>query len=158
MVLLWAVVAALVLLVVGIFASLMIMGRITLFPAPQESVTPMPEETGIVDTSYSVMILNATPEDGLDEQMRDDLVNAGFAADLVFAVDGSSDDFPETTVYYVEDADEQAAIGLAGLIGGAAVEQSDAYAGMNDTGQKQLAVAIGLDRTAAGSAEQTPEE
>ena len=153
MVLLWSVVAALVLLVVGIFVALVVMGRIALFPTAQETVAPAPEETGIVDTSYSVMILNATPDDGLDDQMRDELINAGYNAELVFAVDGASDDFEDTTVYYVEDADADAAAGLADLIGGAIVEQSDYYAAMNDTGQAQLTIVIGLDRTGEAPAE-----
>ncbi len=153
MVLLWAVVAALVLLVVGIFVALVVMGRIVLFPTPEASVAPVPEDTGIVDTSYSVMILNATPDDGLDDQMREELITAGYNADLVFAVDGASDDFADTTVYYVDEADADAATGLAGLIGGAVVEQSDYYAAMNDTGQAQLTVVIGLDRTGEAPAE-----
>jgi len=158
MVLLWAVVAALVLLVVGIFGSLVVMGRISLFPETVETVAPVPEETGIVDTSYSVMILNATPADGLDDQMRDELVNAGWAADVVFAVDGASDDFAETTVFYVDEADEQAAIGLANLIGGAVVQQDDFYADLNETEQAQLTVVIGLDRTTAAPDEEAPAE
>lgn len=159
MVLLWAVVAALVLLVVGIFGSLVVMGRISLFPESVETIAPAPEETGIVDTSYSVMILNATPDDALDDQMRDQLVNAGWAAGVVFAVDGASDDFPETTVYYVNEEDEQAAIGLANLIGGAAVQQDDFYAALNETDQAQLTVVIGLDRaTAAPDGEDAPAE
>lgn len=157
MVLLWAVVAALVLVVVGIFATLTAMGRISLFPAAGDSASPAPEETGVVDTAYSVMILNASPDDGLDDQMRDDLINAGWAADIVFAVDGSSQDFAETTVYYIDDADELAAIGLANLIGGAVVEQSDFYADLNDTDQSQLTVVIGVDRTTtAPETEETP--
>ncbi|MFB7252038.1 LytR C-terminal domain-containing protein [Microbacterium sp. NPDC056234] len=153
MLLLWSVVAALVLLVVGIFVSLVVMGRIALFPSDQESVAPAPEETGIVDTSYSVMILNATPDDGLDDQMRDELITAGYNPELVFATDSDADDFADTTVYYVDDADADAALGLAGLIGGALVEQSNAYASMNTTAQAQLTIVIGLDRTAEAPAE-----
>lgn len=153
MILLWSVVAALVLLVVGIFISLVVMGRIALVPETQESIAPIPQETAVLDTSYSVLILNATPDDGLDDQMRDDLINAGFNADLVLATDGNADDFPETTVYYIDAADEQPALALADLIGGATVEQSDYYAAMNDTGQAQLTVVIGLDRVAETPAE-----
>ena len=153
MVLLWSVVAALVLLVVGIFISLVVMGRIALVPETQETVAPTPHETAVLDTSYSVLILNATPDDGLDDQMRDELINAGFTADLVLATDGNADDFPETTIYYIDAADEEAALALADLIGGAAVEQSDYYAAMNDTGQAQLTVVIGLDRVEEAPAE-----
>lgn len=155
MVLLWSAVAVLVLLVVGIFGTLVVMERITLFPGAEESATPLPEETGTLDTTYSVMILNATPDTGIDDELRATLVDAGWNADIVFAVDGSTDDFPETTVYYVDAADEQAALGLASFIGGALVEQSDVYASLNTTDTSQLTVVMGLDRTDAGA---TPAE
>lgn len=146
-VLLWSFVAALVLIVAGIFGSLVVMGRITLFPEATPSAVPSPVETGIVDTTVSVMILNATPEEGLDAQMRDVLINNGWAAEKVLASDSSSQDFSTTTVYYVDDSDELAAIGLARLIGGAEVQKSDVYAGLNTTGGKQVTVVIGLDRS-----------
>ncbi|WP_045255854.1 LytR C-terminal domain-containing protein [Microbacterium hydrocarbonoxydans] len=155
-VLLWSFVAALVLIIGGIFGSLVVMGRISLFPEAVPSSTPTPVETGVVDTTYSVTILNATPDEGLDTQMRDTLLNGGWAADTVFASDSTSKDFSTTTVYYVDAADELAAIGLANLIGGAEVEQSDFYADMNNTDGKQLVMVIGLDRSS--SAPSTPED
>ncbi|MGW8484545.1 LytR C-terminal domain-containing protein [Microbacterium sp. NPDC055903] len=159
MVLLWAVVAALVLLVAGIFGTLVVMGRISLFPETQQTATPAPEETGVVDMTYSVMILNATPDDGIDDDLRQTLIDEGWDGSIVFAVDGSTDDFPETTVYYVDAADEQAALGLADLIGGALVEQSDVYAGQNTTDVAQLTVVLGVDRTTpAPDAQESSEE
>lgn len=149
-VLLWSFVAALVLIIGGIFTSLVVMGRIPLFPDAGSAATPAPEETGVVDTSYSVMILNATPEEGLDAQLRDTVLNAGWSADAVFASPSESTDFETTTVFYVEDADEEAALGLANLIGGAAVQQSDFYLAETQEGQKQLTVVIGLDRSSSG--------
>ncbi len=153
-VLLWSFVAALVLIIGGIFGSLVVMGRISLFPEAVPTSSPAPAETGVVDVTYSVMILNASPDEGLDEQMRDVLINNGWAADVVFASDSASQDFSTTTVYYVAEEDELAAIGLANLIGGAEVEQSDFYSDLNDTGAKQLTVVIGLDR--ATTAPETP--
>ncbi|MFS0854644.1 LytR C-terminal domain-containing protein [Microbacterium sp. 179-I 3D4 NHS] len=152
-VLLWSFVAALVLIIVGIFGSLVVMGRISLFPEAVPTATPTPVETGVVDTTYSVMILNATAEEGLDTQLRDDLINAGWPAETVYSTDSASQDFQTTTVYYIADEDELAAIGLANLIGGANVSQSEFYAGLNETDQKQLTVVIGQDRTAAGPQE-----
>lgn len=146
-VLLWSFVAALVLIIAGIFGSLVVMGRISLFPETAPSSVPTPEETGVVDTTISVMILNATPEEGLDTQMRDLLINSGWLADSVYASDSASVDFETTTVYYVAEEDELAAIGLARVIGGAEVQQSDFYAALNDTGAKQITVVIGLDRS-----------
>jgi len=159
LVLLWSFVAALVLIVAGIFVALLMMGRITLFPAPEETVAPAPEKTGVVDTSYSVLILNATPEDGLDVQLRDSLINAQWPAESITYGPAGQQDFPETTVYYVSEADELAAIGLADLIGGAHVEQNDFYADPNDPEQRQLVIVVGLDRSSAQpEPEATPEE
>lgn len=155
-VLLWSFVAALVLIIGGIFGSLVVMGRITLFPEAVPTATPTPEETGVIDTTYSVMILNATPDEGLDAQVRDQLINSGWPAETVYASDSASQDFATTTVYYIADEDELAAIGLAGVIGGADVQQSDFYAELNETDQKQLTVVIGLDRSTTAPA--TPEE
>lgn len=153
-VLLWSFVAALVLIIAGIFGSLVVMGRINLFPEALPTATPTPVETGVVDTTFEVTILNATPDEGLDAQMKDTLLNAGFTT--VYASDSGSQDFTTTTVYYVDDADRLAAVGLADVIGGAAVEQSDFYAGLNDGDAKQLTIVIGLDRSA--SAPETPAE
>lgn len=155
-VLLWSFVAALVLIIGGIFGSLVVMGRIDLFPEAVPTSTPTPAETGVVDVAYSVMILNASPDDGLDDQMRELLITNGWSADIVFATDSASQDFATTTVYYVADGDELAAIGLANLIGGAAVEQSDFYADLNDMGGSQLTVVIGVDRSSAAPATPAP--
>jgi len=158
-VLLWSFVAALVLIVVGIFVALLMMGRITLFPAAEPTVAPTPEQTGVVDTSYSVLVLNATPESGLDAQVRETLINEQWPDDMISYGPAGSQDFADTTVYYVSEADELAAIGLADLIGGAQVEQSDFYANPNDPEQKQLVVVIGLDRSSIEpEPEQTPAE
>lgn len=147
LVLLWSFVSALVLIVLGIFVALLMMGRITLFPTPEATIEPAPEVTGVVDTTYSVLILNATPEEGLDAQMRETLINAQWPNDLISYGSASQQDFAETTVYYDAPEAELAAIGLADLIGGAHVEQSDVYADASDPEQKQLVIVIGLDRS-----------
>lgn len=158
-VLLWSFVAALVLIVVGIFAALVLMGRINLFPAAEPTVAPTPEVTGVVDPTYSVLVLNATPEEGLDVQLRETIINNGWAADLVSYGAAGSQDFADTTVYYVSEADELAAIGLADVIGGAEVVQDDFYADPNTPDQKQLVVVIGLDRsTVTPDPAETPAE
>ena len=158
-VLLWSFVAALVLIVAGIFVALVMMGRISLFPAAEESIAPVPEETGIVDTSYSVLILNATPEEGLDAQIRESLINAQWPDELISSGDAGTQDFAETTVYYVSDDEREVALGLADLIGGAEVDQSDSYADPNNPEQKQLVVVVGLDRSSTQpESTQTPAE
>ncbi|MGM7679576.1 LytR C-terminal domain-containing protein [Microbacterium sp. A94] len=158
-VLLWSLVAALVIIVVGIFVALVMMGRIALFPDADTPGPSAPEVQGVVDTTYSVIVLNATSEEGLDVQLRDTLLNAGWTADGVTTGLAESPEFADTTIYYASTADELAAIGLADLIGGAQVEQSDFYADPNDPEQKQLVVVIGLDRTAAApESAETPAE
>ena len=147
-VLLWAVLATIVLIAVGIFGTLIASGRITLVPEPVPVVTPEETVAPVVDFSYSVVILNATPEDGLATQMKDVVVAAGWPIDNVLASEAGSDDFPETTVYYLTPEDEAAAAGLAGVIGGAKIAQSDVYQPA-DPESKQLTIVIGLDRTAA---------
>lgn len=156
-VLLWSFVAALVLIVVGIFVALVLMGRINLFPTAEPTIAPTPEVTGVVDTTYSVLVLNATEEDGLDVDLRDTIINSGWAADMVLP--GTAGSREDTTIYYVAEADELAAIGLADVIGGAEIVQDDFYADPNNPDQKQLVVVIGTDRsTVAPESEETPAE
>ncbi len=154
-VLLWAVLATIVLIAVGIFGTLIASGRIELFPTPAPVITPAPTVEPVIDITYDVVILNATPENGLATQMKDVVVAAGWPIDSVLASEAGSDDFPETTVYYLNPEDQAAAAGLAGVIGGARVEQSDSYQPANPE-SRQLTIVIGLDRTAASSATPTP--
>ena len=158
-VLLWSFVAALVLIVVGIFVALVLMGRIDLFPAAEPTVAPSPEQTGVIDPTYSVLVLNAAGEEDLEVQMRDTIINNGWAAESVSYGPAGSQDFADTTIYYVSEADELAAIGLADVIGGAEIVQDDFYADPNNPEQKQLVVVIGTDRsTVAPESEETPAE
>lgn len=155
---LWAVLATIVLVAVGIFGTLIASGRVVLFPTPEPTPTPIETVAPVVDTSYSVIVLNATPETGLATQLRDQIIAAGWAADSVNAGQAGSTDFAETTVYYAYPEDEAAARGLAEtVLGGAQVAQSDVYQPQDDpnTGDidesqtKQLVVVIGLDRTSS---------
>ena len=78
-VLLWAVLATIVLVALGIFGTLLVTGRVVLFPTPTPTATPLPVLTPVVDTTYEVLVLNATPEQGLATQMKDVVVAAGFS-------------------------------------------------------------------------------
>lgn len=146
-ILLWAALATVALIAIGIFGMLLVTGRVVLFPTPEPSVTPLPITTPVLDTAYDVLVLNATPEQGLATQLKDVVVAAGWAEDTVLASEAGSTDFPVTTVYYYLPADEAAAAGLAEAIGGADIEQSDVYQPAGDPEAKQLAIVIGLDRT-----------
>jgi len=148
-VLLWAALATIALIALGIFGTLLASGRIELFPTPAPTVAPTIAVEPVIDTTFEVVILNATPEQGLATQTKDVVVNAGWADVDVTAGEASVDDFPETTVYYLAAEDEAAAAGLADVIGGARIERSDVYQPAQ-ADSKQLTVVIGLDRTAAG--------
>ena len=69
-------------------------------PTPSPTATPLPVVTPVVDTTYDVLVLNATPEQGLATQMKDVVVAAGWAEDTVLASEAGSTDFAETTIYY----------------------------------------------------------
>lgn len=152
---LWAAIATLVLIIVGIFGSLVASGRISLGAddAPAPKVSAEPTTPAVVDTSYSVVVLNGTGQDGLAASVRDQIVAAGWSGDTVETGDSDTTDFAETTVYYLRDADEAAAQGLAQTIGGAEVAQSDFLQPTDDpntpddeSAVKRLVVVIGLDR------------
>ncbi|WP_246533560.1 LytR C-terminal domain-containing protein [Microbacterium flavescens] len=155
-VLLWAALATIVLVAVGIFGTLLAAGRIELFPTPEPTTQPTVQVTPVLDTTFQVAILNATPERGLATQLKDVVVAAGWPAAQVLPSDASRDDFPETTVFYLDAEDEAAAAGLAEAIGGARIEQSEAYQPA-DPETRQLTVVIGLNSTdAGGSTTPTP--
>ncbi|UGB34435.1 LytR C-terminal domain-containing protein [Microbacterium sp. cx-55] len=158
-IILWALVATILLVGIGIFGSLIVSGRITLVPASTPTPTATAEPEATIDTSFAVNVLNATGESGLATTMKDQIVAAGWNADTVLPSQASTSDFAETTVYYAFPADEAAARGLADVIGGAAVALSEVYQPIDDPGtadldesqNKLLTVVIGLDRTAAGA-------
>ena len=147
-VLLWAALATIVLIAVGIFGTLIASGRIELAPTPTPTPTPTAEVAPVIDADYDVVILNATTEQGLATQMKDVVVAAGWSDAKVTAGEAGQE-FPTTTVFYADPTDEAAAAGLAGVIGGAAIEQSDAYP-PSSPDVPQLTVVIGADRAAAG--------
>ncbi len=159
--LLWSAAVAVVLIVIGIFVSLVLMGRIDLFPSADPAGQPAPGVVAEVDTSYRVLILNATTEAGQVASVRETLIAQGWQPDAVFGSEGSTTEFDETTVFYVDEADESAALGVAEILGGVKAEQSDHYAALNDTELPQLTVVIGMDRvngasTSPGAGEETP--
>jgi len=158
-VLLWSAVAALVLTAGGIFAVMIATDRVSLGPQPT-STGPAPSSSAPpqIDTSYGVMVLNATGQDGLAGRLRDTIVKAGWPEASVLAGDADSHDFAETTVYYQNEGDQPAAAALAALIGGAKTVQSSTYGNDVGEGMKQLTVVIGLDHVSedAPSPSETP--
>lgn len=163
-VLLWSAVATVVLVALGIFGTMVATGRITLFPTPAPTATVAPTAEPVLDTSFAVTVLNATPQRGLASAMRDTVIAAGWPADAVIDGEAGSEGFETTTVFYAFPEDEGAARGLAEAIGGAAVEHNDVYQPVDDPdttdvdegATRQLVIVIGLDRTDAGQATPAP--
>lgn len=150
--LLWSAAAALVLIAVGIFISLVLMGRIDLGGGASEPVaTQTPGVLAKIDTSYQVLILNATPQTGVVEQVRQKLIDQGWAGTDVFGSDTSTGSFDRTTVFYVKKEDEAAALGVAEVLGGAEIEQSDHYASSNSNDRPQLTVVVGKNLVGTSS-------
>lgn len=157
-VLLWSAIATVVLVAVGIFGTMMATGRIALFPTPESTATAPAAAEAEIDTSYSVIVLNATPQQGLAGDVRAQVLDAGWKADDVLDSEASADDFKTTTVYYAFPEDEGAARGLAEAIGGAEVVLNDSYQPTDDPNTektdegaaKQLVIVVGLDRVDKG--------
>lgn len=138
------VIATVVLVAAGIVGTLWSSGQFGARTAAPTVPAAGPTAEPVVDTSYTVVILNATPQEGLGGTLSADVVAAGWSANDVTAGDAGSQDFETTTVFYADAADEGAARGLAQAIGGAEIEFSEAYQD-GDTLQ-QLVIVIGLDR------------
>ncbi len=150
-VVLWSIIAIVVLVAAGIFGTLVVTGRVTLFPSPSATPVTIATAEPVVDTSYKVSVLNASTQSGLAGAIAQKIVAAGWANNDVTAGDAGSS-FPTTTVFYTDPSEEGAARGLAQAIGGAAVSLSDAYKTLVDAaGGKLLVVVVGADRTDAGA-------
>ncbi|MFN3948755.1 LytR C-terminal domain-containing protein [Microbacterium sp.] len=152
---LWAAIATLVLIIAGIFGTLVLSGRISLGAddASAPTFSASPTTPAVIDTSYTVVVLNGTAEDGLAASLREQVIAAGWADDTVETGNSDTTDFAQTTVYYLRDTDRAAAEGLAQTIGGAQIAQSDFLQPTDDPNTpddesdvKRLVVVIGLDR------------
>ncbi|MFT4211494.1 MAG: LytR C-terminal domain-containing protein [Microbacterium sp.] len=152
-VLLWAVAATIVLVAVGIFGSLIVSGKIVLFPAATESAVAIPTVTPTIDTSYTVLVLNATSESGLATEVKNELIAQGWSEQNVNASNASGS-FDTTTVYYADEDAYAAALGLAVIVGATDVEFDENYpiAGVSTT---QLTVVLGSDQLGDDSASST---
>jgi hypothetical protein len=154
-VLLWAIIATIVLVVAGIFVSLLLSGRVTLFPTTEPTVAPAATVEPVVDTNSTVIVLNASGQNGLATEVKDVLVAAGWSAESV-QPGAAGTSFETTTVYYSLPGDEAAAAGVAQAIGGADVAQTseyDAYpveddpdTDVDETQSLRFVVVLGTDR------------
>ena len=152
---LWSLMATLVLVLIGIVGTLFATGRISFATGATSQAQAQGPLEPVVDPSYPVLVLNATPEEGLAAETREEIVAAGWAeGDVVDSA--AAADFAVTTVYYPSAEHEAAARGLADVIGGASVAEDDSYQPLDDPATEdvdesvavQLVVVLGLDHTA----------
>jgi len=163
-VLLWSAVAAVVLIAVGIFGTLIATGRISLAPASSPAATSEATAEPVIDTEYEVLVLNATSERGLAARVRDLVIAAGWAPEDVLDGEAGSTEFAQTTVYFATAEDEGPARGLADAIGGAEIVLDPVYQPVDDPATPdvdesdvlQLTIVVGLDRTSGGGATTAP--
>lgn len=152
-VIMWSAIATILLIAVGVFGTMLATGRISPGSEAPAPGVEAPAVEAVVDTSFPVLVLNATGEAGLAGTVSNTIVAAGWSPDDVIAGEASRDDFETTTVYYPAAEDEGAARGLADVIGGAQVELSDSYQPTDDpettdvdeSTMPQLVVVLGLD-------------
>jgi len=150
LIVLWSAAAAAVFIIVGIVGTLAVTGRFAAPEAGPTTAAPTPGVTPIIDTSFDVLILNATGEDGQATRAKDAVVKAGWSSDAVSPGEAGST-YPTTTVYYSDAADQAAAAGLAQIVGATAVVLDDQYQTASDAKGKQLTVVLGTDLVASSS-------
>jgi len=110
--------------------------------APTETPTPTPTITPITDGALSVTILNGTDNVGLAGRVGEAAATGGWSIGTM--ANASQTDFPTTTVYYEDPANEAAALGLAQLLGNVPVELSTTFPGAN------LTAVLGTDYAGPG--------
>lgn len=79
---------------------------------PTPTPTPTPTVTPILDPALTVTVLNGTETVGLAASVGESMREAGWAG-VGSTANASATDFKTTTVYYVDPANEAAALGLA---------------------------------------------
>jgi LytR cell envelope-related transcriptional attenuator len=106
-------------------------------PTPTPTSTPTPEPT--IDPALSITVLNGTPGVGVAGGVAELLTAEGWTVGAT--ADASSEDVPETIVYYADASLEGAARGVAGSVAGSDILLSSDFA---DSGA-DLTVVIGND-------------
>ncbi|MDO9396024.1 MAG: LytR C-terminal domain-containing protein [Herbiconiux sp.] len=106
-------------------------------PPTEAAITP------VTDGTLAVTVLNGTEVVGLAGRVGEAAVASGW--NIATMANASTTDFPTTTVYYEDAANEAAALGLAQLLGGVPTELSTNFPGAN------LTVVLGTDYAGPGS-------
>ncbi|GAB3616376.1 LytR C-terminal domain-containing protein [Okibacterium endophyticum] len=150
----WAAIATVVLIVIGVVGLLVLDDRLDLgtdtgssqtTPAPSEDPVPTVEPT--IDPNAVITVLNGTATQGLSAAAISQLNSAGWSQPITNA--NASDNTIETTTVYYEDASQEgAARGIAVALGGAAIQLSSEFQVPNADGEvpaAQIWVVLGAD-------------
>jgi hypothetical protein len=150
----WAALATGVLVGLGILGMFLINDRVsfnnpfgggeaTPTPTASPAVTPTVQPT--VDPAVSVIVLNGTAVDGLAGQAGDALTGQGWT--VAARSNASAQDVATTTIYYMDPAQEGAALGLSAALNGAPIQLSDQF---KVEGENRITVVLGADYAATG--------
>ena len=143
-VLLWWVLTVAVLTTAGIFAFLALSNTDTIdLPEPTSTTRQSDAPDPVLYTDYFVLVLNGTSDETAGDTVLEQVLGAGWEDDNAVALPSDATDFQTTTVFYVDDEDEAAALGLADELGGVPVTQSSDFDEQSEGG---LTVVVGLDR------------
>jgi len=111
---------------------------------PTPTSTPTPTITPIVNPALEITVLNGTSETGLAGDVATTLGKAGWKK--ISTANASQTDLKKTVVYYSDDANEAAALGIVRSLPGATIRKTQDFV---DTGAA-LTVVVGADQIGAG--------
>jgi len=144
----WCALATVIIVGAGILGISIINGNVAVpgFSAssgtPTPTSTPTPTITPVVNPELEVTVLNGTTQTGLAGDVATTLGKAGWKK--VSTANASETDLKETIVYYSDDANKAAALGLAQSLPGATIQKTKEFV---DTGAA-LTVVVGSDQIA----------
>lgn len=146
-VLLWSLVSAALLTVLGILLVLLMMQTRS---EPEAASSPTPSATEAVappaDVNYEIFILNTTADEGRGTAMKAEIESLGWAPERVHLPIANEQDFPRTVLVYASESDAAYAGYLAGKLGIETVEQSEEYAGYaTEPELHPLVIVLGAD-------------
>ncbi|MET4638824.1 LytR C-terminal domain-containing protein [Mycetocola sp. 2940] len=152
---LWAAVATIVLVAVGILGLTLLGDRVDFVDSSTPSATEsVPAETpaavATIDPDSMVTVLNGTATKGLATEAIEDLNAAGWTQSITPG-NASASDVETTTVYYEDPSQEGAARGLAEALGLGSIQMSTQFqipAGEGEDPVLQLTVVLGADYAA----------
>ncbi|GAB2520042.1 LytR C-terminal domain-containing protein [Paramicrobacterium agarici] len=155
---LWAALATIVLIALGIFGLSLATDRLNLdqvLPGtgetssapPTSTPTPTPTAEPTIDPEALIQVLNGTTTSGLAGEAKTRLGESGWTASNITASNASDNSLEKSVVYYDDDSLEAAARGVAQLLGVEAVEYSTEFS----VGEiPQIVVVLGADYAPEG--------